>query len=302
MLPHNILRRHEIVAAPLALEVLFLASTPESSPDPLVCLLRNARKNEGAALPKTIRPARRTSAVRKTRPAHPAVKSAKKVRRAAVAEAFEEVLFDDEFEAVAPPADDEFGEPIDDDSEIEHAGAEHTGEDDQIDDPVRIYLMQMGEIPLLNKHEEVSVARRIERSRRQFRRCMLANDFVLQAAIVLLESIRDNRVRLDRTIEVSVTNLREKRRLLKVLGPNLQTLNHLMLQNQRDFVLAIDRREPRKSRRGAWRRLLTRRVKAVRLVEEMGLRIQRLQPLLEKLKLVSADGRDSPTIGRALPR
>ncbi len=116
---------------------------------------------------------------------------------------------------------------------------------------------------------------------------MLANDYVLQAAIGLLESIRDNKLRLDRTIEVSVVNLREKTRLLKVLGPNLTTLRHLALRNNRDFYLAISRRQPLAQRRAAWRRLLTRRAKAVRLVEELGLRTQRLQPFLEKLHLIS---------------
>ena len=82
-------------------------------------------------------------------------------------------------------------------------------------------------------------------------------------------------------------NLQEKDRLLKVLTPNLQTLHHLMLQNKRDFVLAIDRRQPTVRRRQAWRRLLNRRAKAVHLVEELGLRTQRLQPLLEKLNEIS---------------
>jgi RNA polymerase primary sigma factor len=103
----------------------------------------------------------------------------------------------------------------------------------------------------------------------------------------MLQNIRDNKLRLDRTIEVSVVNLQEKTRLLKVLGPNLQTLHHLMLQNKRDFILAIDRRETPVRRGQAWRRLLNRRVKAVKLVEELGLRTQRLQPALEKLKQIS---------------
>jgi hypothetical protein len=91
-------------------------------------------------------------------------------------------------------------------------GEDVTGEDDRIDDPVRIYLMQMGEIPLLSVKEELISAKRIERGRVRFRHCMLANDYVLQAAASLLENIRDNKVRLDRTIEVSVINVREKRR------------------------------------------------------------------------------------------
>ena len=174
-----------------------------------------------------------------------------------------------------------------DESAVDEYDVEHTGEDDRIDDPVRIYLMQMGEIPMLGCQEEVAVARQIERSRRHYRQCMLASDYILRAAIGLLEGIRDNRLRLDRTIEVSVINIQEKSRLLKVLGPNLRTLHHLMLQNKRDFFLAINRRQPTTQRRQAWRRLLNRRVKAARLVEELGLRTQRLHPLLEKLKHIA---------------
>ena len=189
---------------------------------------------------------------------------------------------DDEFEndSLAMDADESDETPTND------YDVEHTGEDDQIDDPVRIYLMQMGGIPMLNRQEELAVAKRIERGRRRFRHCMLASDYVLQAAISLLEDIRDNKLRLDRTIEVAVINVREKSRLLKVLTPNLQTLRHLMLRNKRDFFLAISRRQPTKQRRQAWRRLLNRRVKAVRLVEELGLRTQRLQPPLEKLQQI----------------
>ncbi len=172
------------------------------------------------------------------------------------------------------------------DEEISFAD-EVTGDDDRIDDPVRIYLMQMGEIPLLTVKEELVSAKRIEIGRLRFRHCMLANDYVLQAAISLLENIRDNKVRLDRTIEVSVINVREKRRLLKVLDPNLHTLHHLINCNRRDFAAAVKRQQPKKVRRAAWRRLLNRRAKCVRLVEELGLRTQRLQPMLDKLKQIA---------------
>jgi len=173
------------------------------------------------------------------------------------------------------------GEPGPDQHDV-HA----TGEDDQIEDPVRIYLMQMGEIPLLTRQQEIASAKRIERTRRRFRHSILATDYVLHAAIELLESIRDGKLRLDRTIEVSVINVREKRRLLRQLTPNLHTLEHLLVLNKRDFATAIDRRQRRKARREAWRRLIKRRSRAVRLVEEMGLRTQRLQPIFERLKQI----------------
>ncbi|MGW8256770.1 MAG: sigma-70 family RNA polymerase sigma factor [Thermoguttaceae bacterium] len=194
---------------------------------------------------------------------------------------------EDELQECGHPDDCETLSDDDFDGEESEAMEEQTGEDDQIDDPVRIYLMQMGEIALLKPKEELASAKHIETSRRRFRQCMLANDYVLHAAVSLLESVRENKLRLDRTIEVSVINIREKRRLLKVLEPNLRTLHHLLTCNRRDYTVAIHARHSRRVRRAAWKRLLQRRVKAVKLVEELGLRTQRLQPMLEKLKQIA---------------
>jgi RNA polymerase primary sigma factor len=191
---------------------------------------------------------------------------------------FDSDLFDDHAEGdLADELDSEF------ESELEQ-----TGDDEQIEDPVRIYLMQMGEIPLLSRREEVSAARRIDAGRMRYRHAMLATDYVLQAAIAMLENIRDGKLRLDRTIEVSVINVREKRRLLKVLGPNLETLKELVSLNRTDFATAIDKRCRKPVRRAAWQRLVRRRSRAVRLVEELGLRTQRLQPAIEKLEQICA--------------
>ena len=156
-----------------------------------------------------------------------------------------------------------------------------------IEDPVRMYLMQMGQIPLLTRDEEVEAAKQIEGWRTRFRTSMLATDFVLEGAVELLQKIQSGKLRLDRTIEVAVTNTAEKKLILKRLQPNLRTLTHLLEQNHKEFRIAISRRRPMPQRREAWRRLVTRRYKAVRLVEEMKLRTQRLRPLLEKLSDIS---------------
>src|ERR1700694_4575874 len=49
----------------------------------------------------------------------------------------------------------------------------------RIDDPVRMYLTQMGEIPLLKREEEISLAKRIEVTRKRFRRKALEFDYAL---------------------------------------------------------------------------------------------------------------------------
>src|SRR5262249_28537020 len=40
----------------------------------------------------------------------------------------------------------------------------------RIDDPVRMYLTQMGSIPLLKREEEIALAKKIEVTRKRFRR------------------------------------------------------------------------------------------------------------------------------------
>ncbi|MFV2066660.1 MAG: RNA polymerase sigma factor RpoD/SigA, partial [Pirellulales bacterium] len=156
-----------------------------------------------------------------------------------------------------------------------------------IDDPVRMYLMQMGEIPMMSRDQEIGAAKRIERSRTKFRRTLLCNDYVLRGAVRLLEKVRDGRLRLDRTIEISVTNMVAKTQVMKRIGPNLKTLEHLLQQNRQDFAIAIHRDNELRQRHAAWRRLVCRRNKCVRLVEELNLRIERLLPLLEEFNEIS---------------
>jgi RNA polymerase primary sigma factor len=179
---------------------------------------------------------------------------------------------------------DEEGHGWDDESDDEKDphGDDEVGVD-ATDDPVRMYLMQMGQIPLLNRAQEISSAKQIEKTRLRYRHSMLATDYVLQGAVELLEKVRDGQLRLDRTIEVSVTNTSEKKRILKRIWPNLATLRHLLKQNNHDYRIAVSKKYYLRERRAAWRRLIRRRNKAVRLVEEMNLRNNRLQPLFERL-------------------
>jgi RNA polymerase primary sigma factor len=151
------------------------------------------------------------------------------------------------------------------------------------DDPIRMYLMQMGRIPLLSREEELAIAKWVEASQSRYRRSMLATDYMLHQAVGLLEDVRDRKLRLDRTIEVSVTDAAGKKDLLSRLTPNLQTLKHLLLANQADFHIALNARRRENPRRKAWRRLVNRRGKAQRLIEELRLRTGRLETLLEGL-------------------
>jgi RNA polymerase primary sigma factor len=152
------------------------------------------------------------------------------------------------------------------------------------DDPVRMYLTQMGEIPLLTRQEEVALAKQIELTRARFRRRVLECDFVIQTAVKVLRRVHDGDLPFDRTVQVSVTDQLEKHQILGRLPHNLRTLETLLKRNRRDYNLATSKTRPAALRRVAWRRLGRRRRRAVRLVEELGLRTQRIEPMIKTLE------------------
>jgi len=82
------------------------------------------------------------------------------------------------------------------------------------DDPVRMYLTQMGEIPLLTRQQEIYLAKKIELTRRRFRTKLLECDYVIQQAYKVLKRVHDGELPFDRTVQVSVTDRLEKDQIL----------------------------------------------------------------------------------------
>ncbi len=151
-------------------------------------------------------------------------------------------------------------------------------------DPVQLYLAQMSDVPLLTREEEHCLAQRIEKTRFRFRRRLLAADLMLQAGTEMIRKILSGKMRPENILVSTISNSMQRRRILALLQPNLQTLSYLIEQNRRDFAFVINKRHSTATRRAAWRRLMYRRTKAVRLLEETPIRQQFLQVVLEKLK------------------
>jgi RNA polymerase primary sigma factor len=166
------------------------------------------------------------------------------------------------------------------------AGLDET--DSWSDDPVRMYLTQMGEIPLLTRQQEISLAKRIEETRRCFRTKLLECDYVSQVAYKTLRRVHSGELPFDRTVQVSVTDRLEKEQILGRFPHNLETLDVLLKRNQRDYLTALNRTHPKNKRRDAWTRLSRRRRRTVRLIEELGLRTQRIEAMLRPIEDFSA--------------
>jgi len=156
----------------------------------------------------------------------------------------------------------------------------------RVDDPVRMYLTQMGEIPLLKREQEISLAKKIEITRRRFRSKVLEVDGVMQQVVDTLRKVHTGELPFDRTVKVSLTENLEKDKILQRMPHNLRTLERLLDQNQRDFGRFLEEENPRE-KLALRRSLRLRRYKAVTLVEELSIRTQRIQPLLRKLEQIS---------------
>jgi RNA polymerase primary sigma factor len=155
------------------------------------------------------------------------------------------------------------------------------------DDPVRMYLTQMGEIPLLTRQEEIRLAKAIEVTRRRFRTKLLECDYVIQFAYKILKRVHAGELPFDRTVQVSVTDRLEKDQITGRLPHNLKTLDVLLKRNRRDYRISLSQTQHKNKRLEAWRSLAHRRRKAVRLVEELGLRTQRIEQMIGYLERFS---------------
>ncbi len=161
------------------------------------------------------------------------------------------------------------------------------GDGKRIDDPVRMYLTQMGEIPLLSRQEEISLAKKIEVTRKRFRRKVLECDYALCNVVDTLKRVHTNELPFDRTIKVSLTENLEKDKILQRMPLNLKTLEHLLELNRQDFENSLDERRGENDRKELRQTLKLRRRKAVTLVEELSIRTQRVQPLMKKMEQIS---------------
>jgi RNA polymerase primary sigma factor len=93
---------------------------------------------------------------------------------------------------------------------------------DILDDPVRMYLKQMGQVPLLTREQEVEISKRIEDAENEVKRIIYSFGFSGKEHIALAEKLiseppkeRFDRVIVDKKIEGRENHLKDLRRLVK---------------------------------------------------------------------------------------
>ena len=160
---------------------------------------------------------------------------------------------------------------------------------EKIDDPVRMYLTQMGGIPLLTREEEISLAKRIETTRKGFLRKILKSDFSQEACLKILEDITSGALPFDRTLAINVELENHKERLLRQFPKRARILKALLKKNTADYDKLKLRKTSAKDKLRLLRNIRSRQRKGAVILEELNIRTKKLQPIVKQLQEISVE-------------
>ena len=183
------------------------------------------------------------------------------------------------------PDDFDVEEDILDDTEMQAAVEKALAEQGskRIDDPIRMYLTQMGTIPLLTREEEIRLAKKIETTRMIFRRKVLESDYAANEAVKILKDVHAQKLPFDRTMRISTAEPHAKQKIEQRIPANLPTIERLLKLNLQAWE-ALEAGGLTAAQKSQYNREITlRRRRIGTLLEECCLRTGRIIPLYRKL-------------------
>ncbi len=160
----------------------------------------------------------------------------------------------------------------------------HTESPKLSDDPIRLYLSQMSQIPLFTREEEIALAKKIEITRKRFRRSLLGNDFALRQTVEILKRVHTGQLPFDRTIKVSLTERLTKEQITARMPENLKTLEQLLARKRQLFLQIVRKSTPAELKVSLIQQYVRLRAKCIVLAEELSLRSRRVTPNMKQLE------------------
>ena len=154
-------------------------------------------------------------------------------------------------------------------------------------DPIRMYLSQMGNIPLLTRQKEIFLAKTIEITRKRFRRTSMESDFALRIALETLDKVMAKELPFERTLRTSDTENAKKEQIEGRIPVNLPTLRELLVHADIDWRIRTSPDSTEEEKVAAQKRIIIRRRRMTTLSEECSIRTQRLQPVMKRMHQIA---------------
>src|SRR6185503_14369838 len=182
-------------------------------------------------------------------------------------------------------------EPDDDEREFEQPEEVETKTrgvaSEKIDDPVRMYLTQMGEIPLLSREDELRLAKRIEITRKRFRTKVLESPIAVIEAIQILEDVKNGELAFDRTLKADSAIDVSKFEVLDRLPQVIDRIRSTVFDSHECFDKLENSHLNGKQREKTRLRLRENQRRCVVMLEEMNIQSKKIKPMMEKLESLS---------------
>jgi RNA polymerase primary sigma factor len=179
-----------------------------------------------------------------------------------------------------------------DDGEREFEGpnelkSQRTGSLTNIDDPVRLYLSQMGVIRLLSREDELRLASRIEITRKRFRTKVLESPVAVIEAIQILEDVKNGDLAFDRTLKADSAIDLSKLEVLERLPQVIDEIRQTVFDSHECFGKLGSHHLSGKTRQRVRLRLRGNQRRCVVMLERMNIQTKKIKPMMEKLETLS---------------
>ena len=160
---------------------------------------------------------------------------------------------------------------------------------EKIDDPVRMYLTQMGEIPLLTRDEEIELAKRIEITKKRIHRKIFASDCNIAEYISALENLCNGAPRTEFTLKVDFAVDTGREQILQRLPREIKVLRNIVELNRDDYGKVRLKKTTETERVRLLRRIRTRRRNALERIEKLKIIVKKIQPLIKRLHVLNEE-------------
>ena len=118
---------------------------------------------------------------------------------------------------------------------------------DILDDPVRMYLKQMGQVPLLTREQEVEISKRIEEAETMVQKHINLFGFIAQAHLDLAQKLTEGGERFDRVILDKKIESRERyMKMLPRLCAQVEKLNNAIAQQYGQLLRKSPKKDAKK--------------------------------------------------------